>query len=51
MRPQGQHPSHIKEMSRAEVADSIRAEEVRTLVAKHRPAVRASEDTRDPRRA
>jgi hypothetical protein len=51
MRPQGEHPSHIKKMSRAEITDSIRAEEVRALVKKHLPAVRASEATRDPRRA
>jgi hypothetical protein len=50
MRPQGEHPSHIKAMSRAELSDSIRAEEVRALVVNRLPATRAAEAVRDPRR-
>lgn len=50
MRPQGEHPSYIKEMTRAEVEASVRREQVRALVAKHRPATAAAEAVRDPRR-
>jgi hypothetical protein len=50
MRPQGEYPSRIKEMSRAENEAAIRAEWVRGLVASGRPASRAAEAVRDPRR-
>ena len=50
MRLQGEHPSRIKEMSRAETEASVRAEWVRGLVVKRLPATRVAEAVRDPRR-
>jgi hypothetical protein len=50
MRPQGEHLSRIKPMSRAETEASIRAEWVRALVVKGLPETRAAEAVRDPRR-
>lgn len=50
MRPQGEHPSHIKEMTRAETEAAMCAEWVRGLIVKRLPATRAAEAVRDPRR-